>query len=122
MANDGLLDVDAIRETMKDAPLSAQDHLENMLKKGVDETFLSELKALPIPDDILNVLKESTDAERMWRLELLVERLLIRVARLERENEERSLEIITLSLELSKFIGRISPMITNIFTHFFSEG
>ena len=32
MANDGLLDVDAIRETMKDAPLSAQDHLENMLK------------------------------------------------------------------------------------------
>lgn len=116
---DGLIDFDNLKKEMKDPPFSAKDQLENILEKGIDYAMLTGLKSTPIPDDLLKDLKQLPDDERIQRLELLVERLLVRVARIEEENETRMLENISISLSLSKYMSDISPMIAKIFTHFF---
>lgn len=116
-----LLDPVKLREQMADPPKSKMELLKDILDKGVDEELLKELRALPIDETILKEYKLLDDKDRFARLELLVERLMLRVNRLETENEKRTLEQSSYVLQLANFIKYISPLVTKIYKHFFSD-
>ena len=120
--DDELLNADQMINEMRPPSKTASEYLEKLVSKGIDEELLDYLRTQKIDTQILNDLKNNyTPLDRIQRLELLVERLLLRVSRLERDNEYRNLEIATVSLELAKFVQTISPMMNEIYTHFFAK-
>jgi hypothetical protein len=117
----GLLDPNEIKKQMMDPPKTREEILKDILENGVDKEHLQELKKCPV--DEKNLLEYATleEKDRLARLDLVVERLMLRVNRLELENEKRYLELIGFSLKFTEFVNKWIPIIAKLYNHFFAE-
>ncbi len=87
-----LLDPEELKKQMIEPPKTKLEVLQSIVDKGIDQELLQELKTKTIYE---------------------------RLARLESENENRSLESTALSIQLYKFATKIGPMLSKIYKHFF---
>lgn len=118
---DGLLDPDELKKQMMDPPKSKQEILQDILNKGIDVDLLQELRKYPIDEKNLKEYSSLNVEDRFSRLDLVVERLMLRINRLEFENEKRYLELISFSLKFSEFFTKWTPIITKLHNHFFAQ-
>lgn len=115
-----LLNVNQLKQNMEVPPVSNEELFKNILSKGVDYELLNNLEIFPIEPSILEGLKKLSPDLRIESLEQLVLRLLVRMKRIELENEHRFLENINIQLKLQKLL-KLQPAIEKIYKHFFED-